>query len=216
VARVDGVKRQSLLGFVARIDGIKRRSLCFASGVHGVPRCKPWCMWEWRRVLMPGDPCRKPQRACASGRTAHAGCGPPPQEFAAAVRGLGGDLARWPEDARNRALAMLVHACDIGNPAKPLALSLQWSERIVAENLAQVPGGALTLVPFPRGCARLCCGREPRAGERALFSLLFSSMFVWGEPTFPSGSKSHLSGWSVMGSSRPATRKLCSPLSTEL
>lgn len=62
------------------------------------------------------------------------------QEFAAAVRGLGSDLRRWPEEARGRALAMLVHACDIGNPAKPLALSLQWSERIVAENLAQVRG----------------------------------------------------------------------------
>ena len=40
------------------------------------------------------------------------------------MRGLGGDLRRWPEGARSRALAMLVHACDIGTPAKPLALSL--------------------------------------------------------------------------------------------
>ena len=60
------------------------------------------------------------------------------QEFAANARSFGGDLRRWPEDARARALAAVVHACDIGNPAKPLALSLQWSERIIAENFAQV------------------------------------------------------------------------------
>ena len=60
------------------------------------------------------------------------------QELAANARSFGGDLRRWPEEARARALAAVVHACDIGNPAKPLALSLQWSERIIAENFAQV------------------------------------------------------------------------------
>ena len=59
------------------------------------------------------------------------------QEFAAAVRQLGCDLETWPEEQRTRALQMLVHACDIGNPAKSLHSSLLWSERILAENFAQ-------------------------------------------------------------------------------
>jgi len=33
---------------------------------------------------------------------------------------------------------MIVHCCDIGNPAKPLAYCLQWTERIMAEMFAQV------------------------------------------------------------------------------
>ena len=60
------------------------------------------------------------------------------QDFAAAVRQLGCDLETWPEEQRQRALQMLVHACDIGNPAKSLHSSLLWSERILAENFAQV------------------------------------------------------------------------------
>ena len=54
------------------------------------------------------------------------------------MRQLGCDLEKWPEEQRQRALQMLVHACDIGNPAKSLHSSLLWSERILAENFAQV------------------------------------------------------------------------------
>ena len=50
----------------------------------------------------------------------------------------GNDLEAWPEEQRQRALQMIVHACDIGNPAKSLDSSLLWSERILAENFAQV------------------------------------------------------------------------------
>lgn len=60
------------------------------------------------------------------------------QDFASTVRQLGCDLEKWPEEQRQRALQMLVHACDIGNPAKSLHSSLLWSERILAENFAQV------------------------------------------------------------------------------
>ena len=60
------------------------------------------------------------------------------QDFAAAVRQLGCDLERWPEEQRQRALQMLVHACDIGNPAKSLHSTLLWRERLLAENFAQV------------------------------------------------------------------------------
>ena len=66
---------------------------------------------------------------------AHAGV---PQDFAASVRAFGNDLEAWPEEQRQRALQMIVHACDIGNPAKSLDSSLLWSERILAENFAQV------------------------------------------------------------------------------
>lgn len=60
------------------------------------------------------------------------------QDFAACVRQFGADLQHWPEDKRVNALQMLVHCCDIGNPAKPLPYSLQWTERIMKENFAQV------------------------------------------------------------------------------
>ena len=60
------------------------------------------------------------------------------QEFAVSVRQLGCDLETWPDEQRQQALQMLVHACDIGNPAKSLHSSLLWSERITAENFAQV------------------------------------------------------------------------------
>jgi hypothetical protein len=60
------------------------------------------------------------------------------QEFAAAARQNGCNLEAWPEEQRQQALQMLVHACDIGNPAKSLHSSLLWSERILAENFAQV------------------------------------------------------------------------------
>lgn len=70
---------------------------------------------------------------------------PSVQDFASSVRQLGCDLEMWPEEQRQRALQMLVHACDIGNPAKSLHSSLLWSERILAENFAQVR----------------CCARTP-------------------------------------------------------
>ena len=54
------------------------------------------------------------------------------------MRQLGCDLETWPDEQRQQALQMLVHACDIGNPAKSLHSSLLWSERITAENFAQV------------------------------------------------------------------------------
>jgi hypothetical protein len=60
------------------------------------------------------------------------------QDFATNVRQFGADLQKWPEEKRAGALQMLVHCCDIGNPAKPLAYSLQWTERIMAEFFAQV------------------------------------------------------------------------------
>ena len=55
------------------------------------------------------------------------------------MRQHGSSLEAWPEEQRARALQMLVHSCDIGNPAKSLHSSLLWSERILAENFAQVP-----------------------------------------------------------------------------
>jgi hypothetical protein len=55
------------------------------------------------------------------------------------VRQLGPELQSWPEEKKQRALQMIVHCCDIGNPAKPLEYSLQWTNRIMAENFAQVP-----------------------------------------------------------------------------
>ena len=61
-----------------------------------------------------------------------------PQDFAGSARAFGNDLEAWPEEQRQRALQMVVHACDIGNPAKSLDSSLLWSERILAENFAQV------------------------------------------------------------------------------
>ena len=61
------------------------------------------------------------------------------QDTTANLRQLGSDLQSWPEEKKQRALQMIVHCCDIGNPAKPLQYSLEWTDRIMAENFAQVP-----------------------------------------------------------------------------
>ena len=83
------------------------------------------------------------------------------QDFAAAVRQLGCDLETWPEEQRQRALQMLVHACDIGNPAKSLHSSLLWSERILAENFAQVRCCACTLATHPAHTSADACNASP-------------------------------------------------------
>jgi len=61
----------------------------------------------------------------------------PPQDFAASARLFGADLAAWPPERRAALLQMLVHCADIGNPARPLRLSLAWTGRIVEEQLAE-------------------------------------------------------------------------------
>lgn len=44
---------------------------------------------------------------------------------------LGENLGRWPTDKRLSALAMIVHCADLGNPGKPLRLSLNWCVRLL-------------------------------------------------------------------------------------
>lgn len=44
---------------------------------------------------------------------------------------LGEKLGRWPTDKRLSALAMIVHCADLGNPGKPLRLSLNWCVRLL-------------------------------------------------------------------------------------
>ena len=92
------------------------------------------------------------------------------QEFSADLRHLGANMAGWPEDKRQRALAMVVHACDIGNPAKPLALCLQWTQHIIAENFAQV--GPHCQACHPRDCAPTpCLSRQLRSRTAVLDAL---------------------------------------------
>ena len=60
------------------------------------------------------------------------------QAFNANLKLLGPDLEAWGADQRNLALRMCVHCADIANPAKPLPLALQWTERVVTEFFNQV------------------------------------------------------------------------------
>lgn len=60
------------------------------------------------------------------------------QAFNANLKLLGPDLEAWGADQRNLALRMCVHCADIANPAKPLALALQWTDRVVTEFFNQV------------------------------------------------------------------------------
>lgn len=55
------------------------------------------------------------------------------QAFNANLKLLGPDLEAWGADQRNLALRMCVHCADIANPAKPLPLALQWTQRVVTE-----------------------------------------------------------------------------------
>lgn len=69
-------------------------------------------------------------------------CWQPPyvwiQDFSASVKLLGTDLSAWSEEKRLTLLRFCVHCSDIGNPAKPLALSKQWTDRLMKEFAAQV------------------------------------------------------------------------------
>ncbi len=91
----------------------------------------------------------------------------PPQDFAASARLFGADLAAWPPERRAALLQMLVHCADIGNPARPLRLSLAWTGRIVEEQLAEgdreralgLPSSAIrdrSRVDVPSSQARRC------------------------------------------------------------
>ena len=60
------------------------------------------------------------------------------QAFNANLKLLGPDLEAWGPDQRNLALRMCVHCADIANPAKPLPLALQWTQRVVTEFFNQV------------------------------------------------------------------------------
>ncbi|KAL3132327.1 hypothetical protein ABBQ32_008905 [Trebouxia sp. C0010 RCD-2024] len=59
--------------------------------------------------------------------------------FNANLKLLGPDLEAWGADQRNLALRMCVHCADIANPAKPLILALQWTERGDAEKKRGIP-----------------------------------------------------------------------------
>ena len=61
-----------------------------------------------------------------------------PQAFNANLKLLGPDLEAWGADQRSLALRMCVHCADIANPAKPLPLALQWTQRVVTEFFNQV------------------------------------------------------------------------------
>lgn len=54
---------------------------------------------------------------------------------------LGADLcsnmAEWRPEQRLLAMQMAVHCADIGNPAKPVATSMNWAARITSEFLLQ-------------------------------------------------------------------------------
>jgi hypothetical protein len=55
--------------------------------------------------------------------------------FQAGKNSLGPDVGLWPVTIRKYVLMMLMHCADIGNPAKPLHVSLQWTERIMRGTL---------------------------------------------------------------------------------
>lgn len=77
------------------------------------------------------------------------------QAFNANLKLLGPDLGAWGADQRNLALRMCVHCADIANPAKPLPLALQWTERVVTEFFNQAGYGFRAR--FPTTCVASCC-----------------------------------------------------------
>lgn len=76
--------------------------------------------------------------ACLARRACLRLCNVPVQAFNANLKLLGPDLEAWGADQRNLALRMCVHCADIANPAKPLPLALQWTQRVVTEFFNQV------------------------------------------------------------------------------
>lgn len=47
------------------------------------------------------------------------------------------NMAEWRPEQRLLAMQMAVHCADIGNPAKPVATSMNWAARITSEFLLQ-------------------------------------------------------------------------------
>ena len=81
------------------------------------------------------------------------------QAFNANLKLLGPDIGVWGTDQRNLVLRMCVHCADIANPAKPLPLALQWTQRVVTEFFNQVCG----VLPASRQhivCAQIRKGRS--------------------------------------------------------
>lgn len=76
------------------------------------------------------------------------------QAFNANLKLLGPDLGAWGADQRNLALRMCVHCADIANPAKPLPLALQWTERVVTEFFNQGDAEKKRGIPVSPLCDR--------------------------------------------------------------
>lgn len=75
-------------------------------------------------------------------------------EFTADVAVLGDDVSTWPQGKRTVALTMLVHCADLGNPGKPLHMSLNWSARVANEFFAQGDAERAANLPISRLCDR--------------------------------------------------------------
>jgi hypothetical protein len=71
---------------------------------------------------------------------------------AAAAAAAGAPLGAWPPEGRRAALALVLHAADISNPARPLALCAAWGARVHAEQAAQ--GAAERVLGLPAPPAR--------------------------------------------------------------
>lgn len=75
-------------------------------------------------------------------------------DFSGNVAVLGTDVSLWPPAKRTTALSMLVHCADLGNPGKPLPLSLNWSARVTHEFFAQGDAERAAGLPISRLCDR--------------------------------------------------------------
>jgi hypothetical protein len=68
---------------------------------------------------------------------------------AAADAAAGAPLGAWPPEGRRAALALVLHAADISNPARPLALCAAWGARVHAEQVAQGAAERALGLPAP-------------------------------------------------------------------
>ncbi|KAK9820126.1 hypothetical protein WJX72_006367 [[Myrmecia] bisecta] len=59
------------------------------------------------------------------------------KDFAANVKLLGPNLLHWSPEKRSTVLSFCVHCADIANPAKPLHLGQQWTDRVMQEFFSQ-------------------------------------------------------------------------------
>jgi len=130
--------------------------------------CKLMAQAELYLELHGDAPADVPTEGDNGSSVASASSAPPASSPAASSASAAASAASPPfgtADERAMLYALLLHAADIGNPARPPHIAAKWAERVQAEFFAQGDAEAAASLPVSPGMAR----GTPRAGGQINF-----------------------------------------------